>query len=76
MTLKSFKSATIAAVGAIALLGTSGAIAKPPGGKVKNCAPNCTSTVQAPEIDVTSGAGALAVLVTVLLIGAERARRA
>jgi hypothetical protein len=50
-------------------------------GNPTNCAPECApygvrqNTVKAPEIDVTSGGSAIVLLVTTLLLVAERSRR-
>ena len=64
----------------VMLLVAGNASARPP----NNCAPNCVpakvgggpaTKVSAPEIDVSSGGGAIALLITAMLIAAERTRR-
>lgn len=66
------------------LLGAGNAVAaKPPGTPPNNppssCAPDCVRQnpvkVSAPEIDVSSGGSAIALLITAMLIAAERRRR-
>ena len=55
--------------------------AKQPGGAPpNNCAPDCVpgsvrQNVNAPEIDVSSGGSAIALLITAMLIASERRRR-
>ena len=57
----------------VMLLVAGNASARPP----NNCAPHCVpaTKVSAPEIDVSSGGGAIALLITAMLIAAERTRR-
>ena len=60
----------------VMLLVAGNASARPP----NNCAPNCVpakvgAKVSAPEIDVSSGGSAIALLITAMLIAAERRRR-
>lgn len=63
----------------VMLLVAGHAIAKPPAGNPSYCAPDCVRQnpvkVSAPEIDVSFGGSAIALLVTVMLIAAERRRR-
>lgn len=70
----------MSALTGVMLLVAGNAYARPP----NNCAPNCVpakvggvpvTTVSAPEIDVSSGGSAIALLITVMLIAAERKRR-
>jgi len=62
----------------VMLLVAGHAIAKQPAG-LPDCAPDCVRQnpviVSAPEIDVSFGGSAIALLVTVMLIAAERRRR-
>ena len=64
--------------GTVLLLGGNAA-AKRPADNPSSCAPDCVRQnpvkVSAPEIDVRSGGSAIALLVTAMLIAAERTRR-
>jgi hypothetical protein len=75
------KRIAIAVICASAMLAAGGnAFAK---NHPSNCAPNCTpnsvgnqpTTVSAPEIDAGAGTSAIALLITGILIAAERRRR-
>ena len=63
----------------VMLLVAGHAFAKPPAGNPSTCAPSCVRQnpvkVSAPEIDASSGGSAIALLVTAMLIAAERLRR-
>lgn len=68
----------MSAFAGVMLLVAGNASARPP----NNCAPNCVPAkvgggpvVSAPEIDVSSGGSAIALLITAMLIAAERTRR-
>lgn len=70
----------MSAFAGVMLLVAGNASARPP----NNCAPNCVpakvgggpaTKVSAPEIDVSSGGSAIALLITAMLIAAERTRR-
>lgn len=67
-----------ACAGAMLLL-AGNAAAKPPPGNPSSCAPDCVRQnpvkVSAPEIDVSTGGSAIALLITAMLIAAERTRR-
>ena len=64
---------------AIFLAVGSAAAKKPTTTPVNDCAPDCVRQdpvkVSAPEIDVSSGGGAITLLITPMLIAVERARR-
>jgi hypothetical protein len=67
------KHLLMSAFAGVMLLLAGNASARPP----DNCAPHCTPDkvrVSAPEIDVSSGGSAIALLITAMLVAAERTR--
>jgi len=66
--------------GVIFLVGGNVGAEQPGGAPPNNCAPECVpgsvrQNHSAPEIDVSSGGSAIALLVTAMLLAAERRRR-
>lgn len=66
--------------GFMLLVGVNVCAKQPGGAPTNNCAPDCVpgsvrQNVNAPEIDVSSGGSAIALLITAMLIAAERKRR-
>lgn len=75
------RNLVISAFASVMLLAAGNALAKKPefNSGVSGCAPNCVRqnpvSVSAPEIDVSAGGSAIALLITSMLIAAERMRR-
>ena len=76
--MKKDRNVGLLSLGGAMLLVAGQVIAAPPAGNQSYCASDCVRQnpvrVSAPEIDASVGGGAIAVLVTVMLLVAERKR--